>query len=239
MPIYQYTVSFVIGVNYSGTENITHYMQAIQTFASASGCGNCTATLNLTVTCDSCIVDVVVLTQASRRLLSEHRGYKTDVTSYSSGTAKQIQDKINGTAGPQAIANSMGLSAADVTVESPPQVIIVQVNAPAPPPAPPPPSPPASPASGPNVGVIVGAVVGSLVGVGGLIGLFYWLFAILPNTNKKGEKDSKEVGGRKESQFPNRRLRLLGRKMILKEHAPRGANHGHDPRLSAGLVYRV
>ena len=111
MPIYQYTVSFVIGVNYSGTENITSYMQAIQTFASSSGCGNCTATLNLTVTCDSCMVDVTVLTQTSRRLLSVLRGYKTDVTSYSSTTAKQIQSKFNGTAGPQAIAKSMGLPA--------------------------------------------------------------------------------------------------------------------------------
>ena len=26
---------------------------------------------------------------------------------------------------------------------------------------------------------------GELVGVGGLIGLFYWVFAILPNTKKK------------------------------------------------------
>ena len=86
--------------------------------------------------------------------------------------------------------------------------------------------------------MIVGAVVGSLVGVGGLIGLFYWLFAVALNTNKKGD-GTPAVADRKDSQFPNRRLRLLGRKMILKEHAPRGANRGQDPRLSAGLVYRV
>ena len=86
--------------------------------------------------------------------------------------------------------------------------------------------------------MIVGAVVGSLVGVGGLIGLFYWLFAVALNTNKKGD-GTPAVADRKDSQFPNRRLRLLGRKMILKEHAPTGANRGHDPRLSAGLVYRV
>ena len=73
---------------------------------------------------------------------------------YSSSTAKQIQSKFNGTAGPQAIAKSMGLPAAAVTVESPPQLTVVQVNAPAPPPAQAQPSPPASPASGPNVGVI-------------------------------------------------------------------------------------
>ena len=70
-----------MGVNYSGTENTTLYMQAIQSFASSSGCGNCTATQNLMVTFSSCMVDVVVLNQTSRRLLSVLRGYKMDVTS--------------------------------------------------------------------------------------------------------------------------------------------------------------
>ena len=87
-------------------------MQAIQSFASSSGCGNCNATLNLTVTCDSCLVNVVVFTQTSWRLLSVLRGYKTDATSYSSTTATQILSKFNGTAGPKAIAKSMCLPAA-------------------------------------------------------------------------------------------------------------------------------
>ena len=76
-----------------------------------------------------------------------------------------------------------------------------------------------------------------MVGVGGLIGLFYWVFAILPNTKKKNGSDP-AVGEHKDSQFPNRGLRLLGEKMILKGRAPRNTNKGYDPVRYAGLVYR-
>ena len=112
------TVTFVMGINYTNTEDITLYMQAI-----AAGCGACSATLNLTVTCASCMVDLSVIntTQTSRRLVSVLRSYKTVVMSNNCTTASQIQTKINSTAGEQAIARTMGQPATSVTVKSPPQ----------------------------------------------------------------------------------------------------------------------
>ena len=71
-----------MGINYTNTENITLYMQASAALVSTAGCGTCSATLNLTVMCASCVVEVSVIntTQTSRRLLSVLRSYKTVVT---------------------------------------------------------------------------------------------------------------------------------------------------------------
>ena len=85
-----------MGINYINTENIVLYMQDIAALVSAAGCGTCSATLNLTVTCTSCVVDVLVIntTQTSLRLLSVLRSYKTVVTSNNCTTASHIQTKI-------------------------------------------------------------------------------------------------------------------------------------------------
>ena len=59
-----------MGINYTNTENITLYMQAITALVSSAGCGSCSATLSLTVTCASCVVNVSVIntTQTSGHL---------------------------------------------------------------------------------------------------------------------------------------------------------------------------
>ena len=59
----------------------------------------------LTVTRDSCIVDMVVFNLT--KTLSVLRWCRTKVTSYNSTMVKQIQAKFNSTAGPQAITKSI------------------------------------------------------------------------------------------------------------------------------------
>ena len=60
----------------------------------------------LTVTRDSCIVDMVVFNLT--KTLSVLQWCRTKVTSYNSTMVKQIQAKFNSTAGPQAITKSIG-----------------------------------------------------------------------------------------------------------------------------------
>ena len=121
-----------MGINYINTENILLYMQDIAALVSAAGCGTCSATLNLTVTCASCVVD-----DNTGRVGDQHH---PDLPT-TAECAEVIQDcgyiqqlhhskpytDQDSTAGAQAIARTMGLPATSVTVKSPPQLTTVQL----------------------------------------------------------------------------------------------------------------